>query len=79
MRFCQNLIYLLILYKEKHYIVVKAPHFIHLYANSDVFMRFKIFFVHGLCPGFFFFNSFITVSVLAPGSRAVARTRRQPV
>jgi hypothetical protein len=54
------------------FIVKKTPHFIHFYANHDIFMRFKIIFVHILCLLFFFFNSFMTVSVLAPSARAVA-------
>jgi hypothetical protein len=46
------------------FIVKKTPHFIHFDANCDVFMLFKIIFVHILYLLFFFFNSFMTVSVL---------------
>jgi hypothetical protein len=47
---------------------IKAPHFVHFNADSDVFMGFQILYLF-----FFLFNSFITVSVLTPHSRAVAR------
>jgi hypothetical protein len=56
------------------FIAVKAPHFIRFNSDRDVFMEFEILPVHIFYFILFFFNSFMTVSVLTPSSRVAART-----